>query len=123
MSYAECHPDDDFDLSEGVKIAMERLEQLISPDVIHVGDLVNFRHVNIDSYCYGTYISWVVKNVKNPEHIARWQFDTKCKDAYDNYVVRYIAPHGTNGETLAFIENCENCKCYLVSVFALEKIQ
>lgn len=121
--YADDHPDDEFNLSEGVKIAMERLEDVINPDVIRVGDKVRIKDF---TKIYTCYKEWVISNVVNVDDIAKWQYHGKSNsvERYHNaYNVKYIeAWEKGSFNKLAFIENISCGVCYLYDLNALEKI-
>lgn len=118
-----CHPDDEFSLSEGVKIAMKRLEEAINPDVIMVGDKVKIKDV---SEHYSLDAEWVKNNVTNLNDIAKWRYGVETDDNGDVYrhvfTVKYIGDSVCG--KLAFVcdDKFEMYGNYLMPISALEKI-
>lgn len=120
--YAKCHPDDEFSLSEGVKIAIERLEQAINPDAIKVGDKVKIESLG---GIYHSYYDWIAKNVTDVKDAACWVYSPEfpiCPNINHKYCVKHIAPHGSQNTTLAFIMDCNYLRGYVYDINALEKI-
>lgn len=126
---AKCDPEDEFSLSMGVALAMDRLSKELSKDKIAVGDKVKI--VN-RSLVYTTYADWVVENVSDPCMVARFAYDQLPNDDDTVYVVKAIATHGVFGKTkLAYIQNYFKYNsgvvdiqrpCYLVDIEGLEKV-
>lgn len=114
-----CHPDDEFSLSEGVKIAMERLEQVINPNVIRIGDKVKIKDTG-GMYC--NYTQWVVDNVTNIEDVAHWQYDQNNCNMTSKYIVKYIGVNEFTEERMAYIMEIHTDRCYLFHIDELEKI-
>lgn len=120
--FSHCHPDDGFSLSEGVKIAMERLEQAINPDAIKVGDRAKIKSLG---GIYHSYYDWIAKNVTDVKDAACWVYSPElpiCPNINHKYCVKYIAPHGSQNTTLAFIMDCNYLRGYVYDINALEKI-
>lgn len=121
---AACDPQDEFDLGEGAKMAMNRLNLLLNDkfgDNIKVGDTVKI--VNFGKF-YTTYCNWVDKNVTSSYDKCRYAF----KQTPNNNIgkVLYMAKHESQNTMLAFIEvkTAEGYTdpCYLISVEGLKKL-
>lgn len=118
-SYVKCHPNDEFSLSEGVKIAMKRLEQSINPNAIRVGDKVRLKNGD-GMYC--CHMQWVVDNVTDIRDVARWQYNNTFCDIHHKYLVKYIGLNECTNEMIAYITEVGIDRGYLFSLNALEKI-
>lgn len=117
---AKCHPDDKFSLSEGVRIATERLEKEFNPNNIKVGDVVYVK----DAECvYPWNEGWVIKNVKDIRDIAKWRYNVVSANIPRDmsYTVKYVAPLNlADSRILVFISGKDGC--YLYNIEALGKI-
>ena len=92
------------------------LESVIGSGEIEVGDTVRVAN---SGWLYPSYRDWILQNVTNPFFSARWARDRRLtQDATG--VVRYVAPHGTQDRTLAYIE-IDNV-CFIVALEGLEKV-
>lgn len=118
---AKCDPEDEFSLSMGVALAMDRLNKELGKGEIEVGDEVKIKGVN---EVYNGYATWVSKNVHDIKEVARYAYcgnpDTDCV-----YEVIAIAPHSTEKrENLAYIKRIDGLffPCYLISLAGLEKV-
>lgn len=119
---AKCDPEDEFSLSMGVALAMDRLNKNLN-QYIKVGDKVKITSIK---KIYRTYSDWVVDNVKNNKTIAEFAYNSiPCIYDNNNYKVIAIAPHGDNKNiTLAYIQNTSDFThpCYLIDINGLEKV-
>lgn len=90
-------------------------------DTIKVGDRVEVVDKGLS---LSTYTDWVERNVK--ESYLRYSYDIdQCIDDEVCYEVLYIAKHGgliNSNDTLAYIENLETNRCYLINVEGLKKV-
>lgn len=118
---AKCDPEDEFSLSMGVALAMDRLSKELGKDKIEVGDRVKIKNANL---IYDVYATWVIKNVHDITEVARYAYrsdpDTNCA-----YKIIAIAPHSAKDrENLAYIEEIDSVfsPCYLINVDGLEKV-
>ena len=118
---AKCDPEDEFSLSMGVALAMDRLSKELSKNKIEVGDKVKIKDI---SKVYPIYISWLTKNLYGVGDIARYAYG--CRPFLDKfYRILVIAPHSLdNNKKLAYIEPFEGVTkpCYLIEVDGLEKV-
>lgn len=120
--FAKCCPDDEFSLSEGMKIAMARLEEVIypnTPNTIKVGDRVRIKLLD-GMYC--GYTQWIIDNVTDPRDIAVWQYDNAHCDIAHKYLVKYIGLNKYTDEMLAYITEIGFGRGYLFNLNSLEKI-
>ena len=117
---ARCHPDDYFDIGEGINEAFEKLNG------IHVGDKVEILD---NGDCYNTYSEWVYNNVHGAE---------KCQYAYGDYptngqngIVRAINAHSNRCSSVTLyyvqipasdIDDIYDGKCYLVNERGIKKV-
>ena len=92
------------------------------PDIA-VGDIVQFV-IDLPE-TYPAYISWVARNVKNKEKIAKYAYCAPPQkfDSDERFAVVAIAKHGVRSGTLAYIERCsDNRECYLVGIDQIKKV-
>ncbi len=128
---AKCDPEDEFSLSMGVALAMDRLSKELGKGKIEVGDKVKIK----DAYlCYLTYIDWIKKNIDDVGLVACFAFNQPLKADETEYIVKAIAPWGTEhekGKMLAYVQKYfvysggevnDHEACYLIEVDGLEKV-
>lgn len=118
---AKCDPEDEFSLSMGVALAMDRLNKELGKDKIEVGDKVKIKDIG---KVYPTYISWLTENVCSVGNIARYAYGSR-PFLNEFYRVLVIAPHTIdNNKKLAYIEPVKSITkpCYLIGVDGLEKV-
>ena len=121
---AHCAPEDEFSLSMGVALAMDRLNKQLAEandKIIKVGDKVKIKNASL---IYDGYAAWVSKNVHDIKEVARYAYrgdpDTDCV-----YEVIAIAPHSADSrENLAYIKEIDGLffPCYLINLAGLEKV-
>lgn len=121
VAVARCSPEDEFNLSLGVALAMDRLNKELGKNEINVGDKVK---IVDNSLIYDIYATWVIKNVHDITEVARYAY---CSNPNTNrtYKVIAIAPHSAKDrENLAYIEEIDSVfpPCYLIKVDGLEKV-
>lgn len=123
---AKCNPDDEFSLSMGVALAMDRLNKELSKDKIEVGDKVKIKDRLLS---YTTYASWIKKNIDDVGLATCFVYGQIPYEDDAVYVVKAIAPWDTNTEynvnkMLAYVQKCFafNEPCYLIEVDGLEKV-
>ncbi len=120
---AQCAPEDEFDLTVGVSLAMNRLNKQLNDEFsgIKVGDKVKIKDAGL---IYDGYAAWVSKNVHDIKEVARYAYcGTPNIDRI--YKVIAIAPHGEeSGKNLAYIKKIDGLSfpCYLISIDGLEKV-
>lgn len=122
VAEAKCVPEDEFDLVEGVTIAMQRLEQKIKPTIVE-GDTVKIKN---RGKMYSRYHEWVSKQVANglnPDYAARYRYDVIEPESVCKYKIIKIAPHLIIPDyKLAMIESVTPEQyCYVIDVKGLEK--
>lgn len=122
----KCDPEDEFNLSVGVALAMDRLNKELGKDKIKVGDKVKIKNRDLS---YATYTSWIEKNIDDVSLAACFVYGQIPHEDDAVYVVKAIAPWDTNAEynvnkMLAYVQKCFafNEPCYLIGVDGLEKV-
>lgn len=131
LAKAKCAPEDEFSLSTGVMLAMDRLNKELDKDKIEVGDKVRIKTKDLS---YTTYIDWIKKNINDVGLIACFVYG-KIPDTKDIvYVVKAVAPwkvENDNNQMLAYVQRyfkfpngriSNDEPCYLMSIDGLEKI-
>lgn len=88
---AKCDPEDEFSLSMGVALAMDRLNKELSKDKIEVGDKVK---IVSNGLSYLTYTRWIKKNINDVGLAACFAYDQIPHEDDAVYVVKAIAPWG-----------------------------
>ena len=128
---AKCAPEDEFSLSMGVALAMDRLNKKLGKDKIEVGDKVKIKNACLS---YPTYARWIKKNINDVGLAACFAYDQVPKADGTEYIVKAIAPWGTEyvgGKMLAYVQKyfvygdgevSNNEACYLIQVDGLEKV-
>lgn len=71
---------------------------------------------------YRSYTDWVNKYVTNPHLRNQWDKDNGI-DINDIYCVKYIGEHLNRWATIAYIQNEETEKCYMIEIKGLEKVE
>ena len=126
---AKCDLEDEFSLSMGVALAMDRLSKELSKGKIEVGDKVKIKNCSL---AYLTYVDWIAENVNDIKLAACYDYNTLPKTDGDEYIVKVIAPreNGSNN-MLAYIQRHyvfnngkinDNHPCYLIHINGLEKV-
>lgn len=128
---AKCGPEDEFSLSMGVALAVDRLNKELGKDKIEVGDKVKIKNNGLS---YITYARWIKKNIDDVGLAACFAYDQIPYEDDTVYVVKAIAPWGIEygeGKMLAYVQKYfafNNGKvndiepCYLIEVDGLEKV-
>lgn len=136
FAQAKCAPEDEFSLSIGVALAMDRLNKQLAEandKTIKVGDKVKIKDYGKS---YTTYATWIKKNIDDVGLVACYCYG-QIPEADDTvYVVKTIAPWDakydkSNVKDLAYVQ-CyfkfhdgrvsTNEPCYLMSIDGLEKV-
>lgn len=135
VAHACCSSEDEFNLSVGVALAMDRLNkelrEELGEDKIEVGDKVRIKNCGKS---YTTYASWIKKNIDDVGLAACFAYSRVPNEDDTVYVVKAIAPWGTGrkgDKMLAYVQeyyvysndrvNDNEC-CYLMEVDGLEKV-
>ena len=128
---AKCDPEDEFSLSMGVALAMDRLNKELDKDKIEVGDKVKIKNNGLS---YTTYASWIKKNINDVGLAAYFAYGQIPNEDDTVYVVKAIAPLGTwydVNKMLVYVQKYfvfsngkvdNNEPCYLIEVDGLEKV-
>lgn len=128
---AKCDPEDEFSLSMGVALAIDRLNKELSKSKIEVGDKVRIKSSGLS---YLNYISWIKKNIDDVGLAACFAYDQiPCEDEAV-YVIKAMAPWDSRydeNKMLAYVQKYfifsngkvdDNEPCYLVGIDGLEKV-
>ena len=113
---ARCHPDDYFDIGEGINEAFEKLNG------IHVGDKVEI----IDyEESYATYSDWVYHNIHGVD-ACRYAFGIEPRNGTIGTVIA-IAKHEYDDVNLIYFKkdgnySFDNLPCYLISEKGVKKV-
>lgn len=126
---AKCNPEDEFSLSMGVALAMDRLSKELGKSKIEVGDKVKIKNYSL---FYTTYVDWIAKNVNDIKLAACYDYNTLPKMGGEEYIVKAVAPwKNDSNNMLAYIQRyykfitdkvSDNQPCYLVRINGLEKV-
>ena len=128
---AQCAPEDEFNLSMGVALAMDRLSKELDKGKIEVGDKVKIKDYG---QSYTTYVGWIKKNINDVGLAACFAYDRVPDEDDTVYVVKAIAPWDTErkrDKMLAYVQKYfvynngevdSNEVCYLMCVEGLEKV-
>ena len=135
VATARCAPEDEFSLSMGVALAMDRLnKQLDEADSdIKIGDKVRIKDYGLS---YTTYTDWIKENIDDVGLAACFAY-SRIPEANDTvYVVKAIAHWGNKyqkdkDKKLAYVQQyfkfsndkiSDNEVCYLMRIDGLEKV-
>lgn len=126
---ARCAPEDEFSLSMGVALAMDRLNKELGKGKIEVGDKVKIKNNGLS---YTTYVDWIAKNVNDIKLAACYDYNTIPEMDEEEYIVKVVTPWGSDSNNmLAYIQRyykfitdkvSDNQPCYLVGINGLEKV-
>lgn len=128
---SQCAPEDEFDLTVGVSLAMNRLNKELGKDKIEVGDKVKIVSSGLS---YPTYTCWIKKNIDDVGLAACYSFNQFPKKDDTVYIVKVIAPWNAKcgkGWELAYVQRYfesrdsevnNNEPCYLIDIDGLEKV-
>ena len=128
---AKCDPEDEFSLSMGVALAMDRLNKELGKGKIEVGDKVKIKNNGLS---YTTYARWIKKNIDDVGLAACYSFGQTPKEDDTVYVVKAIAPWDARYDVdkkLAYVQEylvysggrvSDDEACYLIGVDGLEKV-
>lgn len=128
---SRCSPEDEFSLSMGVALAMDRLNKELGKDKIEVGDKVRIKN---NGPSYTTDASWIKENIDDVGLAACFAYGQLPSGDDTIYVIKAIAPWGAGYEgdkMLAYVQKYfafsngkvnDNEPCYLIEVDGLEKV-
>lgn len=103
IATAHCAPEDEFSLSTGVALAMDRLNKQLESEnkEIKVGDRVQI--VSSDK-AYTTFTSWVTRHVHDGTMVAMYKYNCVPSNGIVGKVIA-VAPHDNDkSKTLLYIE-------------------
>lgn len=103
IAAAKCAPEDKFNLSMGVALAMDRLNKQLESEnkEIKVGDRVQI--VSPDK-AYTTFTSWVARHVHDSTMVAMYKYNCMPNIGIVGKVIA-VAPHDNDkSKTLLYIE-------------------
>lgn len=124
---AKCDPEDEFSLSMGVALAVDRLNKELGKDKIEVGDKVKIVNIGLS---YTSHTDWIKKNINDVGLAACFAYGQIPDEDNTVYVVKAIAPWDTRYE-LAYVQEyfvysdgsvSDDEACYLIGVDGLEKV-
>ncbi len=128
---AKCDPEDEFSLSMGVSLAMDRLNKELGKDKIKVGDKVKIVNSGLS---YTSHTDWIKKNINDVGLAACFVYGQIPDEDDTVYVVKAIAPWDTRYDVdkkLAYVQEylvysggrvSDDEACYLMEVDGLEKV-
>lgn len=128
---AKCDPEDEFSLSMGVALAMDRLNKELGKDKIEVGDKVKIVNSGLS---YTSHTDWIKKNINDVGLAACFVYGQIPDEDNTVYVVKAIAPWDTRYDVdkkLAYVQEyfvysdgkvSDDEACYLIEVDGLEKV-
>ena len=121
-AHSRCGPQNEFDLVEGVTIAMKRLEQYINPRIVE-SDMVKIKN---DDYIYSNYDAWVTEQLFNglkPCYATRFCYNDDKPNLQCKYkVIKIASPLDDLDCNLALIESDTSVRCcYVIGLEGLEK--
>ena len=131
VATAKCDPEDEFSLSMGVALAVDRLNKELGKDKIEVGDKVKSGNSGLS---YTTHTDWIKKNINDVGLAACFVYGQIPDEDNTVYVVKAIAPWGTRYDVdkkLAYVQEyfvysdgkvSDDEACYLIKVDGLEKV-
>lgn len=126
IATAHCAPEDEFNLSMGVALAMDRLnKQLESTNKeIKVGDRVQ---IVLPNKAYTAFTSWVTQHVHNGTMVAMYKYNCVPGSGTVGKVIA-VAPHDNDKrKTLLYIEQSPLCRsahpgCWLMDSEGVKKL-
>ena len=104
-------------LTDYLSLIWEREEK----EEIKVGDKVK---VINNGYCFDEYYDWVKENINNRELKLKFDYGNVLSNGTICEVLHINKHNGSynTDDTLAYIQDMENKRCYLINVEGLEKI-
>lgn len=127
----KCDPEDEFGLSMGVALAMDRLNKKLGKNEIKVGDKVKIKN---SGKSYTTYVNWIKKNIDDVGLVVCFVYGRTPNNDETVYVVKAIAPwdiEHKGDKMLAYVQKyyvyendevSDSEPCYLIGVDGLEKV-
>ena len=124
---AHCHPDDDWRLQVGIDELKERMAEAKKPREIKVGDIVKFKHDNVDWYCPHTVSDWCKTNhISIDDVMTAYTSDIIFGDReneLEDYKFRVVTMDKYKNRTLAYIMDVNSYYGFIVSAEWLELVE
>ncbi len=127
VATAKCDPEDEFNLSMGVALAMNRLDKELGKreeEKIKVGDMVTVKSPQL---IYPNYWDWVVNHITDKKLIAHYAFNQSIQKG-GKYTVIAIAPHSVERKDtmVVYIQATTQTNlhqpCFLINIEGLKKL-
>lgn len=115
---SKCHPEDKFDIGEGVNKCFERLGEKMENSKIEIGDFVKV--VN-NEYSYTTYTDWLYKYLNFTE-VRNFKYGNIPMNGTVGKVIAVNSHLKMSHCTLVAIKTIEN-KVYLIDIDAVKKVK
>ena len=119
-----CHPEDDWRLQVGIDELKERMAEAKKPREIKVGDIVRFKHDNVDWYCPHTVSDWCKTNhISVDDVMTAYASDiifNEREDELEDYRFRVVTVAKHKNRTLAYITDVNNHYGFIVNTEWLE---
>ena len=106
--------------NKSLSLIWER-EEKEEREEIKVGDKVK---VSNNGYCFDEYYDWVEENINNRELKLKFDYGNVLPNGTICEVLHINKHNGSynSDDTLAYIQDIENKRCYLINIEGLEKI-
>ena len=122
-----CHPEDDWRLQVGIDELKERMAEAKKPREIKVGDIVKFKHYNIDWYYPHTVSDWCKTNHLSVDDVmTAYTSDiifNEREDELEDYKFRVVTMDKYKNRTLAYIMDVNNHYAFIVNTEWLELVE
>ena len=124
---ARCHPEDDWRIQIGIDELKERMAEAKKPREIKVGDVVKFKHDNVDWYYPHTVSDWCKTNHISVDDVmtayaSNIIFDERG-DELEDYEFRVVTATKYKNQTLAYITDVNNRYGFIVDTEWLELVE
>ena len=124
---ARCHPEDDWRLQVGIDELKERMAEAKKPREIKVGDIVKFKHDNVDWYYPHTVSDWCKTNhISIDDVMTAYTSDIIFGDReneLEDYKFRVVTMDKYKNRTLAYIMDVNNHYAFIVNTEWLELVE
>ena len=124
---ARCHPDDDWRLQVGIDELKERMAEVKKPREIKAGDVVKFKHDNVDWYYPHTVSDWCKTNhILVDDVMTAYASDiifNEREDELEDYKFRVVTMDKYKNRTLAYIMDVNNHYAFIVNTEWLELVE
>ena len=124
---ARCHPEDDWRLQVGIDELKERMAEAKKPREIKVGDIVKFKHDNVDWYCPHTVSDWCKTNhISIDDVMTAYTSDIIFGDReneLEDYKFRVVTVNKYKNKTLAYIMAVNKHYSFIVDTEWLELVE